>query len=140
MNFEENDSFKKVCNDGSNPCQLDQSGLSHAYFLPINGYYCLDGFDGEIICTCPDNSTRRNRPCRKIWFEIEIEIILIKKKGICDQHPNPCGDGPSVVTCTDINKSFSCLCNNGQGELIVSTKPCGLYFIHIDFQKCHLFR
>ncbi len=66
FNFEENDSFKKVCNDGSNPCQLDQSGLSHAYFLPINGYYCLDGFDGEIICTCPDNSTRRNRPCRKI--------------------------------------------------------------------------
>ncbi len=60
------------CNDGSNPCQLDQSDFPHPYFTPTNGYYCLDAFDGQIICTCPDNSTRHNRPCRKILFEIKI--------------------------------------------------------------------
>ncbi|CAF3897013.1 unnamed protein product [Adineta steineri] len=95
------------CNDGSNPCQLDNPESSNAYFLPKNGYYCLDAFNGQIICTCPDNSTTRDRPCR-----------------ICDRTPNPCGSSPSLVTCTDINKSYSCLCNDEKRKLIVSTTSC----------------
>ncbi len=59
-----------VCNDGSNPCELDEPGLLNSYFLPINGYHCLDAFNGQIICTCPDNSTRRDRPCRKNFIFI----------------------------------------------------------------------
>ncbi|CAF0786681.1 unnamed protein product [Rotaria sordida] len=98
------------CNDGSNPCKLDQQGSTHSYFLPINGYHCLDAVNGEFICTCPDSSTTRNQPCR-----------------ICDRQPNPCGVGPSVVACTDINQSFVCLCKNEQGELIHSTMPCGTF-------------
>lgn len=57
----------KDCNDGTNVCQLDEIGSIHSYFIPENGYYCLDGFDGQVICRCPDNSTTRNRPCRKIF-------------------------------------------------------------------------
>ncbi|CAF1259355.1 unnamed protein product [Adineta ricciae] len=95
------------CNDGSNPCHLDNSNSPNAYFLPRNGYFCLDAFNGQVICTCPDNSTTRDQPCR-----------------ICNRTPNPCGIGPSVVTCTDINKSYSCLCNDGNGGLVASTSPC----------------
>lgn len=57
-----------VCNDGSNPCGLDNKDSHNAYFLPINGYHCLDAFNGQVICTCPDNSTKRDRPCRKFLF------------------------------------------------------------------------
>ncbi|CAF3157534.1 unnamed protein product [Rotaria sp. Silwood2] len=96
-----------LCNDGSNPCKLDRSGLPNSYFLPINGYHCLDTFDGNILCTCPDKSTTRNRPCR-----------------ICDRVPHPCGSGPSVVTCNDINQSFSCICRDKQGEYVLSDEPC----------------
>ena len=49
-------------------------------------------------------------------------------KGICDQIPNPCGTGSSVGACTDINQSFSCLCNNGKGGLVYLLKPCGKTF------------
>ncbi|CAF3066337.1 unnamed protein product [Rotaria sp. Silwood2] len=100
-------SFGIFCNDGSNPCKLDQSGLPTSYFLQINGYHCFDALDDGFICSCPDGSTTRNRPCR-----------------ICDRDPNPCGVGPSFVSCFDINKSFSCLCRNGQGEIVVSTTSC----------------
>lgn len=123
------------CNDGSNICRLDEVGLINSYFTPENGYYCLDGFDGQVICTCPDNSTTRNRPCRKIFQSLFFRKIwfLNAKKGICDRNPNPCGESSSVVSCTDINLSFSCLCNDGQGGLIVSTKPCGLSFVFLPF-------
>ncbi|CAF5052847.1 unnamed protein product, partial [Rotaria sp. Silwood1] len=95
------------CNDGSNPCKLDLPGLHGSYFLPINGYHCFDAVNDEFICSCPDGSTTHNRPCR-----------------ICNRDPNPCGDGPSVVACNDINQSFSCICRNEQGEFIHTTNPC----------------
>ncbi|UJR38589.1 hypothetical protein I4U23_031254 [Adineta vaga] len=108
------------CNDGSNPCQLDNPSSANAYFLPRNGYFCLDAFNGQVICTCPDNSTTRDKPCR-----------------ICDRTPNPCGIGPAVVTCTDINKSFSCLCNDGNGGLVVLTTSCGKDLSNkINQEKC----
>ncbi|CAF3641303.1 unnamed protein product [Rotaria sp. Silwood1] len=102
-----NASVFKLCNDGSNPCKLDGLGLPNSYFLPINGYHCLETFDGNIICTCPDKSITRNRPCR-----------------ICDRVPHPCGSGSSVVTCHDLNQSFSCICRDKQGEYVLSDEPC----------------
>ncbi|CAF1512997.1 unnamed protein product [Rotaria sp. Silwood1] len=98
----------KLCNDGSNPCKLDAPGSPNAYFLPINGYYCLDSFKNDgVICTCPDHSTTHNQPCR-----------------ICDRDPNPCGVGPSVVSCNDINKSFICVCKNEREEFVHTTISC----------------
>ena len=68
-----------VCNDGSNPCKLDDPSSPNSYFVPWNGYHCLDGFDGGFICTCPDNSTTRHRPCRKFQFHFSIRFAFLFK-------------------------------------------------------------
>jgi hypothetical protein len=69
--------LNKDCNDGSNPCQLDQKDSPNSYFLSINGYYCLDAFNGQIVCTCPDNSTKRDQPCRKFHIYFKYHQIFI---------------------------------------------------------------
>ena len=54
-----------VCHDGSNPCELDEeSDVLHPYFLPSNGYHCLETLAGHVTCTCPNNTSRTDRPCR----------------------------------------------------------------------------
>jgi hypothetical protein len=78
--------FYLVCNDGSNPCRLDNPESPNSYFLPKNGYFCLDAFNGQIICTCPDNSTTRDRPCRKfaIFFSIPHVILFFVKEFVIE--------------------------------------------------------
>lgn len=66
---------RSLCNDGSNPCQLDPFDSKQSYFLPINGYHCLDSSfnDQDVYCTCPDRTVEKNRPCRKRKFQRSID-------------------------------------------------------------------